>query len=230
MDCSGSSKLWQEVLWGETMKWCIRGVIPSDHTAGRSLCLLPGVWIWKDNYERTTYGNPGEGWQELGLHEQKWRRRGMERFRVRPGGGVDWHVKWKRKNRLITVFGTWTTRWPEADFERWGKLRDTCLGESSKSSWVCEPWAAHYTSHCRWCRAGAHVSGEEVKAGNIQLGRSLGQIVEKMRVDGEVRGVRTSTRPSNILYTRQRQKWRPAEESVSGGEKSCWILLKSQMC
>lgn len=74
------------------------------------------------------------------------------------------------------------------------------------------------------------MSGEEVKAGNIQLGRSLGQIVEKMRVDGEVRGVRTSTRPSNILYTRQRQKWRPAEESVSGGEKSCWILLKSQMC
>lgn len=73
-------------------------------------------------------------------------------------------------------------------------------------------------------------SGEEVKAGNIQLGRSLGQIVEKMRVDGEVRGVRTSTRPSNILYTRQRQKWRPAEESVSGGEKSRWILLKSQMC
>lgn len=74
------------------------------------------------------------------------------------------------------------------------------------------------------------MSGEEVKAGNIQLGRSLGQIVEKMRVDGEVRGVRTSTRPSNILYTRQRQKWRPAEESISGGEKSCWILLKSQMC
>lgn len=130
MDCSGSSKLWQEVLWGETMTWRIRGVIPSDHTAGRSHCLLPGVWIWKNNYERATYGNPGEGWHELGLQEQKWRRRGMERFRVRPGGGVDWHVKWKRKSRLITVFDTWTTRWPEADFERW-------------ESWGIHVWGSH---------------------------------------------------------------------------------------
>ena len=72
--------------------------------------------------------------------------------------------------------------------------------------------------------------GEEVKASDIHSGRSLGQIIEKMRVDGKARGVRTSSRPSNILYTRQRQKWRPAEESVSGGEKSCWLLLKNQIC
>ena len=154
---------------GETMKWRIRGVIPSDHTAGRSHCLLPGVWIWKNNYERTTYGNPGKGWHELGLQEQKWRWRGMERFRVYPGGGVDWHMKWKRKNRLITVFDTWTTRWPEADFERWGKLGDTCLGESSKSTWVCKLWAAHYTSHCRWCRAGAHVSRSLGKRSSLAI-------------------------------------------------------------
>lgn len=131
--------------------------------------------LWKDNLWESR-----RGMTELGLQEQKWRRRGMERFRVHPGGGVDWHVKWKRKNRLITVFGTWTTRWPEADFERWGKLRDTCLGESSKSSWVCKPWAAHYTSHCRWCRAGAHVSRSLGKRSRLAIyswgdlwGRSL---------------------------------------------------------
>lgn len=30
-------------------------------------------------------------------------------------------------------------------------------------------------------------SGEEVKPSDIHLGRSLGQVVEKMRVDGEAR-------------------------------------------
>ena len=84
---------------GGTMKWCIRG----EHhlitqLAGRSACHLE-CGFERNNYERTTYGNPSEGRWGLGLQEQKWRQRGMETFRVCPGGGVDWHVKRKRKKQ-----------------------------------------------------------------------------------------------------------------------------------
>lgn len=60
--------------------------------------------------------------------------------------------------------------------------------------------------------------GEEVKAGNIHSGRSLGRSTKEMTVGGEERGVRTSSRLSNILNITQRQKWKPAEESVSGSK------------